>query len=243
MINYKLTAEAIKNSKYAIAFTGAGISLESGVPTFRGVDGVWEKHGISFAKIDFFESNPEESWKSLKAVFYDSLIDVSPNNAHKVLAKMETMGIIKSTITQNIDNLHQKAGSKNVYELHGTAGTTMCTKCKDIAEVTREVIDTVPHKCKKCDGVIKPNFTFFGEMLPKLALSKSIESSSMSDVCIIVGTTGIVMPAAQIPYIAKQNKAKIIEINPKSSNYTDDIVDIFIKERASIALTEIEKFL
>lgn len=243
MIDYKLIADIIKNSKYAIAFTGAGISVESGVHPFRGADGVWEKHGTSFAEIEFFKKNPEESWKSLKTVFYDTLIDVLPNNAHKVLAKLESMGIVKSVITQNIDNLHQKAGSKNVYELHGTAGSTICGKCKNIADITKEVIDNSPHKCQKCGGILKPNFIFFGEMLPQNALSKSIEYASKSDLCIIVGTTGIVMPAAQIPYIAKQHKSKIIEINPIPSNYTDSIVDIFIQEKASVALTEIEKYL
>lgn len=243
MINYKEIVDIIKKSKYMIAFTGAGISAESGVPTFRGKEGVWEKHGSQFAEIDYFLKDQEDSWKSLKKVFYEPLKDTKPNMAHIVLAKLERMGLLKAVITQNIDGLHQEAGNKIVYELHGTAKYAICMKCKTKYRMTEDILSLSPPKCEECGGILKPNFVFFGETLPSIELQNSMEDASKSDLCLIVGTGGEVMPAARIPYIAKQNKAKIIEINPKPSNYTDDIVDIYVEEKAGIAFSEMDKYL
>ncbi|WP_295160265.1 NAD-dependent deacylase [uncultured Brachyspira sp.] len=243
MIDYKLIAKTIKESKYVSAFTGAGISVESGVPPFRGENGLWEKHGSQFAEISYFMKHQKESWKSLKKVFYDPITDVKPNKAHIVLANLEKMGIMRSIITQNIDNLHQEAGSKIVYELHGTAKYAVCIKCKTRYKITKEILDMDPPVCEKCAGILKPDFVFFGEQLPASDFNSSIEDADKSDLFIIVGTGGEVMPAAQIPHIAKKSGAKIMEINPEPSSFTNNIVDIYVGEKAGVAFSEIEKYL
>ena len=243
MIDYKLIAQTIKDSKYVVAFTGAGISVESKVPPFRGENGLWEKHGSQFAEISYFTKHQKESWRSLKKVFYDPITDVKPNKAHIVLANLEKMGIMRSVITQNIDNLHQEAGSKIVYELHGTAKYAVCMKCKTRYKISREILAMEPPSCERCGSTLKPDFVFFGEQLPAMDFNSSIEDAEKSDLFIIIGTGGEVMPAAQIPHIAKRSGAKIMEINPMHSNFTDSIVDIYVGEKAGKAFEEIEKYL
>lgn len=243
MTDYQSVAKIIKESKYVVSFTGAGISVESGVPPFRGENGLWEKHGSQFAEISYFMKHQKESWNSLKKVFYDPITDVKPNKAHIVLANLEKMGIMRSVITQNIDNLHQDAGSKIVYELHGTAKYAVCTKCKTKYKITKEILSMDTPTCEKCASVLKPDFVFFGEQLPAIAFNSSIEDAEKSDLFIIIGTGGEVMPAAQIPHIAKRSGAKIMEINPAPSSFTNSIVDIYIQEKAGVAFTEIEKYL
>ncbi|NPA73450.1 MAG: NAD-dependent deacylase [Epsilonproteobacteria bacterium] len=238
---YKEAAKAIKDSKYCVAFTGAGISVESGIPTFRGPTGLWSKYDPKILDIDFFINNPKESWHYIKEIFYDYMGDTKPNDAHKFLAKLEDMGQLKGIVTQNIDNLHQEAGSKNVVEFHGTASKMLCMGCgvkydsKDIS------LNNIPPYCKKCGGLLKPDFVFFGEPIPPKAQHKAIELCTNADVLIIIGTTGEIMPASQLPYMAK--KAKIIEINIEKSNYTETITDIFLQDKATVACNKIYSFL
>ena len=125
----KKAAEIIRKAKYAVVFTGAGISVESGILPFRGENGLWSKHNPMYFEIDFFKKKPLQSWRKIKEIFYDSMDEHKPNIAHDVIAKMEKRGFIETVITQNIDNLHQQAGSKCVYELHGTLKTLVCTEC------------------------------------------------------------------------------------------------------------------
>lgn len=239
-VNYQTISDIIKSSLRAIAFTGAGISAGSGIPTFRDSNGILSKFDPKFFEIKYYLENVAESWSTIKEVFYNHSETKKPSVAHIALAQMENMGLIKYVITQNIDGLHRSAGSKNVFELHGTMKEMMCMKCKKKFPLTNENIlkASIP-LCEECGGILKPNFTFFGEALPEYDLNNAISVAGYSDLCLIIGTTGIVMPAAQIPYIAKQNGAKIIEINPKKSNYTNDIVDIYIKEKADDAMKEI----
>ena len=129
MDNMQKVAQIIKNAKYLTAFTGAGISVESGIPPFRGAGGLWEKYDPKFIEIDFFYSHPLESWQEMKKIFFSDMKKALPNTAHKVLAELEQEGILKGIITQNIDGLHQKAGSKNVQEFHGTINTLTCVQC------------------------------------------------------------------------------------------------------------------
>ena len=243
MIDYKEIADKIKASKYAVAFTGAGISVESGVPTFRGENGLWEKHGSQFAEILYFTRHPKGSWHSLKKVFYEPIDNVKPNKAHLVLAELEKKGIMRSVITQNIDNLHQEAGSKIVYELHGTAQYAVCMKCHNKYKIDKKILSMDPPTCENCNSILKPNFVFFGEALPTYDFQSSVEDAQKCDLFIIIGTGGEVMPAAQIPHIAKRAGATIMEINPEPSNFTNSIVDIYVKEKAGVAFTEIEKYL
>ena len=232
MDKIKKAVNLILSSKHIVAFTGAGVSVESGIPPFRGENGLWNKYNPVFLDKYYFNENPEYSWKMIKEIFYDFFGKAKPNKAHIVLSKWEERDIIKSIITQNIDNLHQKAGSKNVVEFHGTSAKLRCMKCDSVFSVKDINLDILPPRCLNCGGLLKPDFVFFSEPIPEQALSKSIEEASACDLMILIGTSGEIMPASQIPYIAKQKGSKIMEININESNYTRSITDIFLKGKA-----------
>ncbi len=234
MDKIKEAAKRIRNSKRLVAFTGAGISVASGIPPFRGPDGLWSKYDPSCFDIDYFLAHPKESWKLIKEIFYGFLKDVKPNPAHYALAKLNC-----PVITQNIDNLHQAAGSKDVVEYHGTAETLVCLKCGK--RYKRSEIDfekDVP-TCPECNGLLKPDFVFFKEPIPKEAFDRSIELAKECDTMLVIGTTGEIMPASRIPYIAKMDGAFIIEVNINPSNYTYEITDIFLQGKAEEVLPKL----
>ena len=234
-------AELLKKSKHAIAFTGAGISVESGIPPFRGETGLWSKYDPIVLDINYFYANPLEAWKVIYELFYDFFGKAKANPAHKVIAELEKKGIIKAVITQNIDNLHQEAGSKIVYEYHGTAQTMVCNNCGE-KYLSKDVdLSKLPPLCKKCNSVLKPDFIFFGEGIPEQANRLSFEAANKADVFLVIGTTGEIMPASMIPHRARENGAKIIEINVERSNYTNSITDIFIEGKAGTVLPKILK--
>jgi NAD-dependent deacetylase len=237
----KQSACYIKNSKFGVAFTGAGISVESGIPPFRGPQGLWSKYDPIVLDIDYFHSNTLAAWKVIRELFYDFFGKAIPNPGHKVLASWEQSGFLKSLITQNIDNLHQEAGSKNVYEFHGTASTLACIKCGKKHPSKNVDLTELPPKCINCKCVLKPDFIFFGEGIPQEANDKSFADAKKSDVFIVIGTTGEVMPASMLPYTAKQFGAKIIEINPEPSNFTNQITDIYLRGKAGEILPEIDR--
>lgn len=240
--NIKKAANVLKRSKFAAAFTGAGISVESGIAPFRGDNGIWNKYEEKLFEIDHFTNHTKEAWEMLCDGFYKGTLDAKPNAAHLALARLEEKGIIKCVITQNIDTLHTKAGSKEVYELHGTAGRLHCMR--DGTKYTVEEFDLEsPPKCKKCNGLLKPDFVFFGEMLPEYDMKMSQKAALECDVILIIGSTGVVYPAASLPQNAYQNGAAIIEINPYPSSFTDRITDIFLPMKAGEAMTAIEELL
>ena len=231
--SFRQAADLLKQSNYTTAFTGAGISVESGIPPFRGATGLWSKYDPVVLDIGYFHSNPFESWRVIKEIFYDFFGKAKPNRAHKVLALMEQKGLLKNIITQNIDNLHQEAGSREVYEFHGNSRELICTKCGKKFVMQDIDFEKLPVTCDVCGGLVKPDFIFFGEGIPQEAYSKSLEAAEKADVFLVIGTTGEIMPASQIPVIAKNNGAKIIEINIEPSNYTFQITDIFLKGKAT----------
>ena len=237
----KKAAEIIKNAKRVTAFTGAGISVESGIPPFRGENGLWNKYDPTFLEINYFRKNPNHSWKLIKEIFYDFFGAAEPNAAHKALADLEKHNYLQTVITQNIDNLHQEAGSVEVYEYHGTSKRLICLNCSSLFSSSEIDLNNIPPFCSKCGGLLKPDFIFFGEQIPEPAQSRSIAETVNSDVFILVGTTGEVMPASMIPYTAKENKAKIIEINILNSNYTNSITDVFLQGKATVVLSELLK--
>ena len=230
----------IRKAKHVTAFTGAGISVESGIPPYRGKNGIWNKYDPKLFDFNFFKTNPKASWELLREIYFGVIGKAKPNPAHFALAKMEEQGIIKAIITQNIDNLHQEAGSKVVYEFHGNSKHLICTKCSSRYKV--DDVDITPEipSCEKCNSLLKPDFVFFGENIPKLAYEKSVEQADLADVFIIIGTTGTVIPAAYIPHEAKKNGATIIEINTDESEYTSKITDIFLQGKASEILNQLK---
>lgn len=225
------SSELIRNSRSTAALTGAGISVESEIPAFRGKNGLWERYDPEeYAHIDSFKKDPKKVWRMLRE-FVEVCREAEPNGAHLSLARLEEMGLLAGIITQNVDGLHQRAGSREVIEFHGGNSTHSCLHCKKVFPTEEISLAILPPVCS-CGGPLRPDFVFFGEAIPKAALLRSMEFSQQCELMLIIGTTGLVMPAAQMPYIAKSAGARLIEINPEQSAYPG-IVDIFLGGKAS----------
>lgn len=233
---YNKAAQIIKHSKRVIAFTGAGISVESGIPPFRGKNGLWNKYDPKSFDISYFCSNPRESWEIIRDIFYDLFGTVQPNAAHYALAQLEANSMISAVITQNVDHLHQDAGSRIVHEFHGSLKHLVCLQCHAKYAISAIDLNIVPPLCENCGGILKPDVIFFGEAIPEPARTHSFNEAARADCFLLIGTTGTVMPANMIPVQAKQNGAAIIEINPHRSEYTKTITDVFLKENAIAAM-------
>ena len=236
-------ANLIKRSKFTTAYTGAGISVESGIPAFRGANGLWNKYDPQLLEFNYFLENPAKSWEVIRQIFYDHFGKAKPNRAHLVLAEMEQKGLLARTITQNIDNLHQEAGSKFIYEFHGNSQKLICLTCHSTYKANEINLDHLPPTCRQCGGLLKPGFVFFGESIPQVPLAAAYEAAKISDLFLIIGTTGEVMPANQFPFLAKENGALIIEVNPQESNYTNKVTDIFLQGKAGDMMEELAEIL
>jgi NAD-dependent deacetylase len=231
----------IRKAKYGVAFTGAGISVDSGIPPFRGDDGLWSSVDPIYLEIEFFRKKPLQSWKVIKEIFYDKLGQAEPNVSHHLLARMGERGFIESVITQNIDHLHQKAGSKPVYELHGTYKQLVCTECNTEYDCSFADLNYLPPSCYICKGLLKPDIVFFNEEVPHFARKKSFEEAEKCDLLLIIGTNAEVHPANAIPVMAHQHGAKIIEINIRESHLTEELTDLFLCGKSSEIMEEIGK--
>jgi len=212
----EMVIKYILTSKHLVAFTGAGVSAESGVPTFRGSNGLWKRFKPEeLATPEAFRMDPLRVWEWYKWRM-KIISHAKPNPAHYALAKLEKLGILKCIITQNVDGLHQKAGSQNVIELHGSIWRVKCTRCNYKGKVEKPP-EKIPPKCPKCNSLLRPDVVWFGEPLPQREWSKAVSEALKCDVMLVIGTSGVVMPAALIPRIAWENRAKIIEINPEDT--------------------------
>jgi len=236
-------ASLIVNAKHLVAFTGAGISVESGIPPFRGEGGIWSKYDPSILDIDYFCSNPAESWEGITEIFYSFFSEARPNAAHYLLARLEREGMLKSVITQNIDNMHTEAGNSVVIEYHGNSKWLKCKQCGERYQIAEVPLEPLPPRCQEDHEILKPDFVFFGEGIPSDAASRSVEEVSAADLLLIIGTTGEVMPAAMLPSIARSNGAQIIEINPLKSAYTDSLTDVFLQGPAAEVSKLLENYL
>jgi len=226
-------AKALVVAGQTVALTGAGISVESGIPPFRGKGGVWEKFDpMEYAYIDSFLNDPEKVWRVLLSELFKTLKTAQPNKAHKGLAALESMGKLQSVITQNVDGLHQQAGSADVLEFHGTFARYYCMDCGQKAGLGDLDLTHMPPRCR-CNGVIRPDCVFFGEMIPPDLLRRSAQLAAQCDVMLVVGTSASVTPASDIPVQAKAAGATIIEINAQVTPLTNWISDFFLKGKAT----------
>jgi NAD-dependent deacetylase len=234
-------ARLIKNSKKTIALTGAGHSTPSGIPDFRspGV-GLWEKvDPVEVATIDSFIRRPDRFYMFMKPLM-QRMDGAAPNPAHLALVEWENMGLLHSVVTQNIDNLHQRAGSRNVIELHGNGQRAFCMKCRRRFEVEdlRERLAASDVPCCDCGGVIKPDVILFGEQLPLQALVSAERDAQSCEVMIVVGSSLTVAPASMMPQIALQMGAKIIVVNLQAT-YIDGYAEVALHEKVEEALPAI----
>jgi len=241
---YSEAADIIKKSKHIIALTGAGISVESGIPDFRSSGGLWEKYDPSiYAAIESFYSVPEKVWEMIFDMM-EIVMAARPNPAHIALAELERAGYLKSVITQNVDNLHQEAGSRDVIEYHGNYSKLQCMECGSEYDAGEyNISEKVIPRCESCGKILKPSVVFFGEMIPRQVLVGSQEHAEKADAVIIVGTSAVVYPAAGIPYTASRNGASVIEFNMEKTPFTGNITDVFIQGPAGVHLPKVLELL
>ena len=232
---FKLIKDKLKNAKKIVFVTGAGISQESGIPTFRGKDGFWRKYDpMKLATIDAFYDDPKLVWE-----WYEdrrkNILAASPNPGHKAIAELEKYSQIV-VLTQNIDGLHQRAGSTNVLELHGSIIRIKCTVC-DFNDEILSSFELLPPKCK-CGNILRPDVVWFGEALSQDVWKNAIVHANSCDVMIIAGTSLVVSPANTLPIYAKQNNALLIEVNPEKTIMSSDM-DLSIQTTSAKALPEL----
>lgn len=241
MSNHALenAAQALRQSRCTIAFTGAGISVESGIPPFRGPGGVWSKYDPAKFEKQYFKQHPEEVWPLLKEIFYDMIGSAKPNPAHVALAELEYAGKLAAVVTQNIDGLHQKAGSMQVLEYHGSTRRQQCMTCRAFFDTETISLEKLPPLCPECGGLLKPDFVFFGEGVPSDVHREAQQFAKECEVCLIIGTGGEIMPAGRIPIIAKNKGATIIEINLNDTGYSYSTSDYYLEGKAGTRLPEL----
>ena len=234
--DYRRAADIIKSSKCCIALTGAGVSVESGIPDFRSACGLWQKYDpMEYAHIDAFRRDPEKIWNMIFEMM-ELTVNAKPNPAHLALARLEEMGLLASIITQNIDNLHQMAGSKNVVEFHGNTSVLECLACGASYRADEFKVTNKPPRCKACKAILKPSVIFFGEAIPTQALHESERLANEADAILVAGTSAVVYPASSIPYMVKSNGGAVIEVNMESTGLTGSITDVFLKGRAGAVM-------
>jgi len=221
-------AGIINASTYAIALVGAGISVESGVPPFRGPGGLWTKHGEPpMDGYQRFLADPAGWWAERLAQqermseFAHAIEEAKPNPGHLALAEMERRGYLKHIITQNIDNLHQEAGSVAITEIHGNRTKQRCIGCSRRWQRDDFVTDQVPPRCPDCGGLVKSDTVMFGEPIPPDAMESCLREAEQADCVLLVGTSAVVYPAAELPVIAYRRGAQLIEVNPQETPLSD----------------------
>ncbi|KAB1441623.1 SIR2 family NAD-dependent protein deacylase [Pseudodesulfovibrio senegalensis] len=242
MSNHALShaAETIRSARHVIAFTGAGISVESGIAPFRGPGGLWSRFDPNLFDRNRFRREPEKSWELLYRLFYEGAAGrARPNAAHLALAEMEARGRLHAIITQNIDGLHHRAGSVNVLEYHGSTRTMTCMDCGLQVDAADVPMEKLPPRCAACGGVLKPDVVFFSEPIPDHVHRAALAEAKACDVCIVVGTSGEVMPAARIPRMAARHGAVVVEINVRESAYTYETSTIFLEGKAGKILPDL----
>jgi NAD-dependent deacetylase len=220
-------ADCLVRARYAIALTGAGLSVESGIPPFRGPGGLWTKHGEPpMNGFQRFLADPARAWAERldpsgpMRELWLALAAARPNPGHEALVKLEALGALKAVITQNVDDLHRRAGQQALLEIHGNATLIRCLDC--CARFARDAIDfaTLPPRCPRCGGLLKSDTVSFGEPIPPDVLDACFAAAQQADCMLIAGTSATVFPAAQFPFDVAQRGGDLVEVNPYESELT-----------------------
>jgi NAD-dependent deacetylase len=227
--------QCLHSANSIVAFTGAGVSAESGVPTFRGTDGIWSKFKPEeLATMNAFLKNPALVWE-----WYNHrrtiIAGITPNPGHYALASMQHLVPRFDVVTQNIDNLHKRAGSRSVFELHGNIERSFCLKCGRSWTNDFAVDSGETPRCPDCGGMVRPDVVWFGEMLPEDIWEASVKASAKADLFLSIGTSGVVYPAASLPLMAKKEGAFVVEVNPEATPLTG-VADVFLQGQAGTML-------
>ncbi len=249
-------ASDLLNSKHAIVLTGAGTSTESGIPDFRGPEGIWttnkEAEAKAYERYDLFLRDPKSYWeevlglKGTHGAFYNEVKQAKPNPGHYALSELEWWGLLKCVITQNIDGLHLKAGSRNVIEYHGSVYKLRCPSCGSRCKFERISLEKLPPYCR-CGGAMKYDVVHFKEQIPFDVMEMAEKEALECDLMLICGTSAVVYPFASLPRAAKlgyESKAKIIEINAEPTPLTyEGVSDYFIQGKTGEVLPQLVEML
>ena len=232
-------AALLSRARHGLALTGAGVSAESGIPTFRGEGGLWTKYDpVKVSSIDSFLADPAAYWKVSKERGSVALA-ARPNPGHVALAALEAAGRLVAVVTQNTDGLHRDAGSKHVVELHGSGRTVECLDCgrREARKDVQARLDVeMPPRCKQCGGtVLKPTVVLFGEPMPQAAIEEAFLLASLTDVMLVVGTSLVVFPAADVPLVALRSGARMIVVNAEPTPF-DRLAEVVIQGRSGEVL-------
>jgi NAD-dependent deacetylase len=219
----------IKKADKIVALTGSGMSVESGIASFRGPGGLWEKYNPEeYGHINTLRYEPEKAWIMLSEM-ERQILKAKPNKGHYALAELEKMGKLRAIITQNVDGLHHVAGSREVIEFHGHLQSVSCMDCGYQVPSSAVCLDELPPRCEKCNGPVKPDAVFFGEAIPPEALMRSQRESESCDLMLVIGTSATVYPAAAMPDIAHGAGARVVEINTAETPLTGRISSYLVK--------------
>ena len=227
-------ADLLLARRPAAALTGAGISAESGIPTFRGGGGLWDRYDIEeYGTADAFRRDPGKVWLLLRDLSRECAA-AAPNEGHRALARLEAMGLLAGIVTQNVDGLHQRAGSRAVFEFHGSCATLHCTRCGRLFRREEIPLETLPPRCG-CGAPVKPDVVLFGDPIPEEALQGASDLALRCGLLLVVGTSAEVFPAAAIPGMARQAGAAILELNPERT-VLSPYVDLSLRGTAAEVL-------
>jgi NAD-dependent deacetylase len=227
----------VAGARRVAVLTGAGVSAESGLPTFRGMGGLWENHPIEdVATPEGFDRNPQLVWRFYNARRH-GLRRVRPNPAHQAIAELERLAPEFTLVTQNVDRLHQAAGSRRVLELHGDLWTVRCTQCHQSFDKTGIELPELP-SCERCGGMLRPGVVWFGESLPDDVWQAAHAAIASCDCLLVVGTSAQVQPAASLAWIARRAGARVIEVNLEPTP-AEDIASVGLYGPAGQLLAEL----
>ena len=209
-------AELIATRQPCVVLTGAGVSTESGIPDFRSPTGIWaEFDPLEYASLDAFRADPEKVW-SFYAPRFAMLTEAEPNAAHLALADLERRGLVRAVVTQNIDLLHERAGSQDVVEVHGSIRTSSCLRCGSsypLPEVVAQLETRAAPACSGCGDVLKPDVVFFGELLPEAAIDRAYELAAEAELLLVVGSALEVWPVAELPLVTRRAGGAVAIVN------------------------------
>jgi NAD-dependent deacetylase len=220
-------AALVRRARYVVALTGAGMSVESGIPPFRGPGGLWTKYGEPpMNGYQRFLADPAAAWRERLSPsgpmreLWETLQAAQPNPGHHALTQLEAAGVLRCIITQNVDNLHRLAGTQHIAEIHGNYALIRCLQCSSRFEPNEISLDVLPPRCPRCDGMLKSDTVSFGEPIPVDVLTRCYEETEKCDCMLVAGTSATVYPAAQFPMDVRYRGGTLIEINPYETELT-----------------------
>ena len=238
-------AELIRDAQPCVVLTGAGVSTESGIPDFRSPTGIWAKFDpLEYASIDAFRRDPAKVW-SFYAPRFAMLTEAAPNDAHRALAALEDAGFVRAIVTQNIDLLHERAGSRDVIEVHGSIRTSSCRACGasyPLAEVVVLLETEATPSCRTCGGVLKPDVVFFGELLPEGAIERASQLAREARLLLVVGSSLEVYPVAGLPLETVQAGGRLAIVNRDPTPFDAD-AELVLRAAAGESLREAAELL